>query len=109
MSSTALEFYRREDHCEYYIFPKLIGNENEGDNNETEFFNILDEIKTIISKYCDGYIWHKDGFNLSPRFKFNQLLREEDNKNEIGKKEIQRILVYLNHKSDHGRNHNLFY
>lgn len=64
-NKTILELVNGDDFIEYYLFPKF----NINDNNEAEILNsFISKITAFLQKYTRDYIWHHDGFNLTPRY-----------------------------------------
>lgn len=72
----ALEFIREEDFVEYYIFPRILSN-NEKDQEEI-LNSTLQRVSKTISKYCNQYLWHKDEFRLVSKTKSSCLLDNEE-------------------------------
>ncbi|KAJ6641855.1 Protein ecdysoneless [Pseudolycoriella hygida] len=81
MSTTALETVRTEDYVEYFLFPDLKTSSPVEDVLQT----VIQQIKAIADRYCEKYIWHKDGFRVTPRYSNASLLIENqlDNCDEL--------------------------
>lgn len=73
MSSIPLETVRTEDYIEYYLFPDLKSN---AAPVESVLETVIQQINTIADRFCEKYIWHKDGFRVSPRYSNASLLME---------------------------------
>lgn len=72
MSTIPLETVRTEDYIEYYLFPDLKSNLPVEDVLQT----VIQQINTIADRFCEKYIWHKDGFRVTPRYSNASLLIE---------------------------------
>lgn len=72
MSSIPLETVRTEDYIEYYLFPDLKSSLPVEDVLQT----VIQQINTIADRFCEKYIWHKDGFRVTPRYSNASLLIE---------------------------------
>jgi hypothetical protein len=61
-----LESVREEDFVEYYLFPfetEDIINANEEGQQDVKV--ALSHVESIIRKYSQNYIWHKDSFSVN--------------------------------------------
>lgn len=58
-SGSALELIREDDYIEYEIYLT----ENVSDNDSL-LVSYLKKIESIVQKYMDEYLWHKDQFKL---------------------------------------------
>jgi hypothetical protein len=60
-----LESVREDDFVEYYLFPfetEDIINANEDKQEDVKV--ALSQVESIIRKYSQNYIWHKDSFRV---------------------------------------------
>lgn len=80
--SIPLESVRAEDFVEYFLFPGTLSSDN--NSVDQDLANVAEIVNKIAAEYCGNYIWHKDGFRVSPRFGNAQLLIENplDNSGE---------------------------
>jgi hypothetical protein len=57
----------REDFVEYYLFPHEIEEViNANDEKQQEVKVTLCHVESIVRKYGQNYIWHKDSFSVIP-------------------------------------------
>ncbi|XP_050428498.1 protein ecdysoneless [Adelges cooleyi] len=63
-----LETVRDDDFVEYYLFirPDVIPKDSEESGRHTNALN--DKVLELVEELSNEYIWHKDRFNLIPRF-----------------------------------------
>lgn len=82
MSSQQItETIRADDFVEYYLFPDLSSIDIK-DNEESVLKKFLDEVYGSLSTYLNGYIWHKDQFQLIPRWGNSNLLNEDQEEDD---------------------------
>lgn len=74
MSSIPLETVRAEDYIEYFLFPDLKSSEKVPVEDVLQ--SVIQQINTIADGFCEKYIWHKDGFKVTPRYGNASLLIE---------------------------------
>ncbi|KAG4077447.1 hypothetical protein HA402_002874 [Bradysia odoriphaga] len=81
MTTVPLETVRAEDYVEYYLFPDL----KSSLPVESVLQTVIQQINTIADRFCEKYIWHKDGFRVTPRYGNAALLIENqlDNCDEL--------------------------
>ncbi|XP_071451559.1 protein ecdysoneless homolog [Hetaerina americana] len=64
---------REEDFIEYFLFPDDdLCKEKSEDEIKTNLESLLVQVSATVAKYAHGYIWHKDSFNVVPRYSFAQ-------------------------------------
>lgn len=69
MDSGALETVRDEDFVEYFLFVRSAAGKDEDTEELVNHVNRLYvDVLKFVDRLSDGYIWHKDRFNLIPRF-----------------------------------------
>jgi hypothetical protein len=57
----------REDFVEYYLFPREIEDIiNANEERQQDVKAALSTVESIVRKYSQNYIWHKDPFSVSP-------------------------------------------
>lgn len=62
-----LESVREEDFVQYYLFPVEIEDIiNANEERQQVVKAVLPRVESIVSKYSQNYIWHKDSFSISP-------------------------------------------
>lgn len=62
-----LESVREEDFVQYYLFPLEIEDIiNANDERQQDVKAALSHVESIVRKYSQNYIWHKDSFSVSP-------------------------------------------
>lgn len=65
----ALETVRNEDYVEYFLFVRTDGSGEEDAEELVKRANGLNaKVLGLVDRLSDQYIWHKDRFNLIPRF-----------------------------------------
>lgn len=63
-----LETVRDEDFIEYFLFVRT-NDKNEDAEELVKHINLLNtQVLEFVDQLSDQYIWHKDRFNLIPRF-----------------------------------------
>lgn len=83
MPNRPLETVRAEDFVEYFLFPAPQSPDNNSIDQDLD--DVAAKINEIATKYCGGYIWHKDGFRVMPRHGNVNLLIENDALDNAGK------------------------
>ncbi|XP_069701483.1 protein ecdysoneless [Periplaneta americana] len=62
-----LETVREEDFVQYYLFPHEIEDViNANEEKEHELKVLLTQVESIVRKYAQNYIWHRDSFCVTP-------------------------------------------
>jgi len=62
-----LESVREEDFVQYYLFPPEIEDViNANEDRQREVKVALSSVESILRKYSQNYIWHKDSFSVIP-------------------------------------------
>jgi hypothetical protein len=62
-----LESLREEDFVEYYLFPPEIEDViNANDEKQQGVKVTLSHVESLVRKYGQNYIWHKDSFSVIP-------------------------------------------
>ena len=62
-----LESVREEDLVQYYLFPLEIEDIiNANEERQQDVKAALSHVESIVRKYGQNYIWHKDPFSVSP-------------------------------------------
>lgn len=76
------ETIRADDFLEYFLFPDLSEQNENGDEEKLE--KIRNDILESVRKYVENHIWHKDPFQLIVRDKNSNLLKPSDQDEEEG-------------------------
>jgi hypothetical protein len=62
-----LESMREEDFVQYYLFPLQIEDIINANEEKQQYLKAaLSRVESIVRKYSQNYIWHKDSFSVSP-------------------------------------------
>ena len=62
-----LESVREEDFVEYYVFPEGVEDHiNANEDRQQRMSVVLSHIESVVRKYAEKYIWHKDSFSVAP-------------------------------------------
>lgn len=76
--SGVLETVREDDFVQYFIFPKITGNNENEESSHVSLNSYLSKVTDVINKYSSDYLWHKDSFNIVPRTAKTQILADEE-------------------------------
>jgi hypothetical protein len=61
-----LESVREEDFVQYYLFPLEIEDIiNANEQRQQDVKTILSRVESVVRRYSQSYIWHKDSFSVS--------------------------------------------
>lgn len=65
---SALETVRDDDFVEYFLFVRPDDNKSDKEEFEEHIKYLNTKVLKLVAKLSEQYIWHKDQFNLIPRF-----------------------------------------
>ncbi|XP_046403231.1 protein ecdysoneless [Ischnura elegans] len=71
--ASATKDAREEDFIEYFLFPNDdLYKEKSEEEIKTNLESLLVNVSATVAKYAHGYIWHKDSFNVTPKYSLAQ-------------------------------------
>jgi hypothetical protein len=79
MSTSPLETLREDDFVEYFLFPNIKACDIQLENEEDQLTIVQQKIQEIYKTFSKNYIWHRDSFNVHPRYKNFNLLNQHEN------------------------------
>lgn len=64
----ALETVRDDDFVEYFLFVQSDNTKDDAEDTVKHINDLNTKVLELVERLSDQYIWHKDQFNLIPRF-----------------------------------------
>lgn len=65
---SALETVRDDDFVEYFLFVKTDDDNEDAEEQVKRINHLNNKVLELVDRVSNQYIWHKDRFNLIPRF-----------------------------------------
>lgn len=89
----ALETVRDDDFVEYFLFVRPDDNNSDKEEIEQHIKSLNVKVLEFVTRLSDQYIWHKDQFNLIPRFCISAELQESFSNTSDGNVYVTYLLL----------------